>query len=198
MNKRLIFWLFSFSSCDTIHQIKGVKLGMGIDEIISLVPYDEQWPILFQNEKVNLLKAFGDDVIDIEHFGSTSVHGMFAKPIIDLLIGVKTLELNSYVTNKLIKLGYEGFGETGVKGRLYFRKRQEHAYNLAVVIWNGEQWVNNLLIRNYLRDNPHAAQQYCEKKLNAIHKGYTTLLSYSDEKADYVSNLLEQAKKSLG
>ncbi|MEC0236184.1 GrpB family protein [Paenibacillus kribbensis] len=134
----------------------------------------------------------------MQHFGSTSVQGMFAKPIIDILVGVKTLELNNSVSNKLIELGYEGFGETGVKGRLYFRKRQEHAYNLAVVIWNGEQWINNLLIRNYLRDNPHVAKQYAEKKLNAIHKGYTTLLSYSDEKADYVSNLLEQAKKSIG
>lgn len=42
-----------------------------------------------------------------------------AKPIIDILIGVKTFELNSSVTNNLIELGYEGFGEIGV-GRLYF------------------------------------------------------------------------------
>ena len=143
------------------------------------------------------LKAFGDDAIDIQHFGSTSVQGMFAKPIIDVLIGVKTLELNNSVTNKLLKLGYKGFGDAGVKGRLYFRKRQDHAYNLAVVIWEGEQWVNNLLLRDYLRDNPEIAKQYCEGKLSAIHKGCTTLLSYSDDKADYVQNLLEQAKKSI-
>ncbi|MBT2770871.1 GrpB family protein [Halomonas sp. ISL-60] len=98
---------------------------MGIDETIRVVPYDEQWTTLFHNEKVNLLKAFGDDAIDIQHFGSTSVQGMFAKPIVDVLIGVKTLELNDSVTNKLIQPGYEEFGETGVKGRLYFRKRQE-------------------------------------------------------------------------
>ncbi|WP_239624760.1 GrpB family protein [Paenibacillus sp. H1-7] len=89
---------------------------MGIDEIISVIPYDEKWTTLFQNEKVNLLKAFGDDAIDIQHFGSTSVHGMFAKPIINVLIGVKTLELSNSVTDKLTQLGYEGFGETGVKG----------------------------------------------------------------------------------
>ncbi|MEK4061459.1 MULTISPECIES: GrpB family protein [unclassified Paenibacillus] len=170
---------------------------MGIDEIISVLPYDEKWNELFQNEKANLLKAFGDDVIDIQHFGSTSVQGMIAKPIIDILIGVNTLELNSSVTNNLIEQGYEGFGEIGV-GRLYFRKRQEYAFNLAVVIWNGEQWVNNLLIRNYLRDNPDVAKHYSEKKLKSINNGYTTLLSYSDEKADFVYNLLEQAKKSFG
>ncbi|MEC0182573.1 GrpB family protein [Paenibacillus peoriae] len=169
---------------------------MEIDENISVVPYDEKWNTLFQSEKANLLKAFGEDVIDIQHFGSTSVQGMIAKPIVDVLIGVKTLELNNSVINNLIGLGYEGFGEIGV-GRLYFRKRQEYSFNLAVVIWNGEQWVNNLLIRNYLRDNPDVAKHYSEKKLKSIKKGYATLLSYSDEKADFVYNLLEQAKKSF-
>ncbi|GGD53456.1 GrpB family protein [Paenibacillus nasutitermitis] len=170
---------------------------MGIDEIIRVVQYDDKWPALFQNEKANILQAFGEDVIDIQHFGSTSVQGMIAKPIIDILVGLKTLELNNSIINNLIELGYEGFGEAGVKGRLYFRKRQEHAYNLAVVIWNGEQWVNNLLIRNFLRDNPNAAKHYSEIKLHSINKGHTTLLAYSDEKADYVNNLLEQAKKSM-
>lgn len=171
---------------------------MEIDETISVIPYDEKWDTLFQNEKASLLRALGDVAIDIQHFGSTSVQGMYAKPIIDVLIGVKTFVLSNSVTDKLTQLGYEGFGEAGVKGRLYFRKRQEHAYNLAVVIWNSEQWVNNLLLRNYLRDNPDVAQQYCERKNNAIKKGSTTLLSYSAEKADYVFNLLEQAKKNRG
>lgn len=85
---------------------------MGIDETISVVPYDEKWITLFQNEKVNLFKAFEDVAIDIQHFGSTSVQGMFAKPIIDVLIGVKTIELNNSVTNKLIQLGYEGRRKT--------------------------------------------------------------------------------------
>ncbi|WP_247897642.1 GrpB family protein [Paenibacillus pabuli] len=148
---------------------------MGIDELVRVVPYDEQWPVLFNSERALLSNAFGDSAIDIQHFGSTSVQGMYAKPIIDVLIGVTSLDLNRSVTDQLTHLGYEGFGETGIKGRLYFRKRQEHAYNLAVVIWNGEQWVNNLLIRDYLRNNPNEAKQYYEKKLSAIHKGYTTL-----------------------
>ncbi|WP_276356995.1 GrpB family protein [Cohnella caldifontis] len=170
---------------------------MELDERIRVVPYDEEWTTLFQEEKGHLLKVFGDDAVDIQHFGSTSVPGMWAKPIIDVLIGVRSLELNGSITNGLIRLGYEGFGEAGVKGRLYFRKRREHAYNLAVVIWNGEQWVNNLLIRDYLRNNPDIASQYGERKLGAIRKGHTTLLSYSDDKADYVHRLLVQAKESM-
>jgi GrpB-like predicted nucleotidyltransferase (UPF0157 family) len=170
---------------------------MGIDESIRVVPYDEKWAALFQIEKDHLLNVFGDDAIDIQHFGSTSVPGMYAKPIIDILVGVESLELDAAVVNRLTELGYEGFGEAGVPGRLYYRKRREHAYNLAVVIWNGEQWVNNLLIRDYLRNHPEIARQYGESKLNAVRQGHTSLLSYSNEKADYVSQLLEQAKRSI-
>jgi len=123
---------------------------------------------------------------------------MVAKPIVDILVGVRTLELDRATTNRLTELGYEGFGEAGVKGRLYFRKRREHAFNLAVVIWNGEQWMNNLLIRDYLRRSPEAARQYGEQKMNAIRSGHTTLLAYSDEKAECVGRLLEQAKRIMG
>ncbi|WP_240421362.1 GrpB family protein [Paenibacillus periandrae] len=170
---------------------------MDINETISVVPYDEKWNALFQSEKLHLLKAFGDNVTEMQHFGSTSVPGMMSKPIIDILIGMSTLELNQSVMNNLSHLGYEGFGEMG-PGRLYFRKREEFAFNLAVVIWKGEQWVNNLLIRDYLRYNPDVAKCYSDKKLNSINKGYTTLLPYSDEKADFVYSLLEQAKRTLG
>lgn len=105
-------------------------MRVGIDEIINVIPYDEMWAALFQNEKVNLLTAFGDDVIDIQHFGSTSVHGMFAKPIIDVLIGVKTLELSNSITNKLRQLGYDGFGETGVREDCIF----ENAKNMPIIL----------------------------------------------------------------
>jgi putative aldouronate transport system permease protein len=68
------------------------------------------------------------------------VPGMLAKPIIDILIGVKNLGLDKSTIKALNHLRYEGLGEAGVPGRLYFRKRGEQAFNLAVVIWNGEQW----------------------------------------------------------
>ncbi|MEK3913094.1 GrpB family protein [Paenibacillus sp. FSL H7-0331] len=67
-----------------------------------------------------------------------------------------------------------------------------------MVVWNGEQWVNNILIRNYLRENPDIAKQYSDRKLSSLNKGITTLLAYSDEKADYVHSLLERARQRDG
>ncbi|MCQ6563827.1 GrpB family protein [Paenibacillus mendelii] len=170
---------------------------MEIDESITVVPYHEQWTALFEQEKTILSREFGEAAIEIQHFGSTSVPGMLAKPIIDILVGVRTLEIGHSILEALAKRGYEGFGESGVKGRLYFRLRpeQEQAFNLAVVIWNGEQWINNLLIRDFLRADPDAARQYSERKQSTINKGMTTLLAYSDDKAEYVSRLLERAKQ---
>jgi len=170
---------------------------MGIDERINVVAYDKQWALLFEKEKEQLLRIFGDAAAGIEHFGSTSVPGMAAKPIVDLLVGVAMLELDPCLVRQLERRGYEGFGEAGVPGRLYFRKRGEHAFNLAIVEWQGEQWINNLLIRDYLRTNPAAAEQYSEHKRKAIERGANTLLAYSEQKADFVQDLLEQARRSL-
>jgi len=168
---------------------------MGIDETIEVVPYDERWVSLYEGEKEKLTNIFGETAVDIQHFGSTSVPGMFAKPIIDILIGVRTLELEPGLTEALEQYGYEGFCEAGVSGRLYFRKRKELSCNLAVVVWKSEQWNNNLLMRDYLREHCEEAQKYSELKLVTIKKGTTTLLAYSDEKEDFVGSLLERAKK---
>lgn len=169
---------------------------MQIDETITIVDYDKRWPRNYEREAARLYNALGDEAVGIEHFGSTSVPGMAAKPIVDILIGVRSLTPPPSRLEALARLGYEGFGEAGVPGRLYFRKRGELAFNLAVVIWNGEQWRNNLMIRDHLRRNPTAAETYAVHKRSAIARGKTTLLAYSDEKADFVRGLLEQALRA--
>jgi len=93
---------------------------------------------------------------------------------------------------------HKGFGEAGVPARFYFRKRREHFCNLAVVLWKGEHWVNNLLIRGFLRRNPDAVREYGERKWKAVRDRHTTLLNYSEAKADVVAQLLETAKRSMG
>ncbi|MCR8630167.1 GrpB family protein [Paenibacillus radicis (ex Xue et al. 2023)] len=62
---------------------------LGIDETIIIVEYNELWPDLYEQEENKLYKMFGDMAIEIQHFGRTSVPGMMAKPIIDILVGVK-------------------------------------------------------------------------------------------------------------
>jgi GrpB-like predicted nucleotidyltransferase (UPF0157 family) len=71
-------------------------------------------------------------VLGIEHIGSTSIPGIWAKPIVDIMIGLKSLPLEKSLIDKVIELDYEYLGEAGVNGRIYFRKRFPKAYNVHI------------------------------------------------------------------
>ncbi|WP_248925681.1 GrpB family protein [Paenibacillus hamazuiensis] len=167
---------------------------MTLDESIHLEEYRAHWGKLFQEEYRLLRDAVGDSVAAIEHFGSTSVPGLVAKPIIDILIGVSDWSQASDIAGKLVGAGYESLGEAGIPGRLYLRKRGEHDFNAHVVLYKGEIWNNNLILRDYLRVNADEARQYGELKKRIVKDGAGTLLKYSDEKGEFVGNLLERAK----
>src|SRR5690242_11200662 len=103
-----------------------------VDEPIHLSGYDPQWPILFRDEKGRLSCSLPGDLA-IEHIGSTSVPGMMAKPIIDIMVGTEAHHKIEEVRSVLGDLGYEDMGEAGIPGRIYLRKRSGPAFNIAIV-----------------------------------------------------------------
>lgn len=102
--------------------------------------------------------------LGIEHIGSTSIPGIWAKPIVDIMIGVKSLPLEKSQICKVIELGYEYLGEAGVSGRIYFRKRFPKAYNVHITQFGNLIWNNNILLRDFLRSNKDEAMRYSELK----------------------------------
>jgi GrpB-like predicted nucleotidyltransferase (UPF0157 family) len=166
---------------------------LNIDEPITLEEYDDRWELYYESERDRILAATSDIVVGIEHFGSTSVPGMVAKPIIDILVVVRNFTLSSEDIERLRRLGYEGFGEAGVAGRLYFRKRSAQSYNLAIVEWGKDHWNNNLTLRDYLRSHPEVAACYAAHKRQIYENGDKTLLAYSDEKAGIMRELLTKS-----
>jgi len=158
-----------------------------LDEAISLVPSDSAWPDLAAEESARVRAALVD--ADIEHIGSTAVPGLDGKAIIDLLIGVRELAPSLRIPD------YEAFGEAGVPGRLYFRKRGPVSFNAQVVERGGPLWRDALVLRDYLRAHPEERGRYASGKREAIASGATTLLRYSDAKAALVEGLLERARR---
>ena len=165
-----------------------------IDEPITLGNYDPVWLELFEQEKMVILQALAEDVLGIEHFGSTAVPGLAAKPIIDILVGLKQYPMQDHAVNCLKCVGYECLGEAGVPGRLYFRKRHPIAFNITAVEYNGTLWKDNLLLRDYLRSHSEERQRYEQHKRAVIAAGHHQLLAYSEQKAAIVADLLQQAK----
>ncbi len=69
------------------------RIRRAVQEDVAIVPYNSEWPKLFLEEKDHLLTCLPRELIGrIEHFGSTAVPGLAAKPIIDMLVEVKSLE----------------------------------------------------------------------------------------------------------
>jgi GrpB-like predicted nucleotidyltransferase (UPF0157 family) len=169
-------------------------MSADVDEPIELTAYDSRWPGWYTDDAMEIRRAFGDRLRAVEHFGSTAVVGLAAKPVIDILVAPMEWPLARQDLRVLESLGYEHLGEAGVPGREYFRRRAGHATNLAVVRWDSALWQDNTAVRDYLRSHPKAAASYARAKQQAWADGARTLLRYSAAKSPYVNVLVADAR----
>ena len=131
--------------------------------MIIVVSHDPDWARQFENEARRIKQAAGEAVLRIHHIGSTAIPGMKAKPIIDFLLEVESLEALDRKTPMIESLGYEAMGEFGIPGRRYFRlddgagrrTHQVHAFTAGV-----PDVVRHLAFRDYMRTHPLAAAEY--------------------------------------
>jgi NAD-dependent deacetylase len=132
---------------------------------VTVQVYDPDWAERYKAESDRIRGALGDAVIEIEHMGSTAVPGLAAKPVIDISVGLKSLELTGEQVGAMEDLGYEHLGELGLPGRLYFRKGGETStHHVHAVVWGEEHWMRHLAFRDYLRSHPDEAREYGEAK----------------------------------
>lgn len=164
-----------------------------LDESIVLRPHDPSW--LGEANKLlsNIADRLHDLGVQIEHIGSTAVPGLEAKPIIDLLVGLSDPQDINEAAKRLSADGWRDLGEAGIVGRRYMRMRGSIASNLHIVEIHQEHWVNNLLLRDFLRSHPDEAAAYADVKRKALEDGHTRLLAYSAAKAKQISVLLSKA-----
>lgn len=89
---------------------------------VTIVAYDEQWPGLFEVESSLLQITLGKAISRIHHVGSTSVPGLTAKPVIDILLEVVSLNELDNLNVEMARAGYHVRGENGISNRRYFTK----------------------------------------------------------------------------
>lgn len=164
-----------------------------LDEPVSIHVYDGRWPQLFEDEAQRLSSALSIPPNHIEHIGSTAVLGLTAKPIIDIMLGLKSFPPSKALTEAVAILGYQNLGEAGVPGRLYFRRRMIPTCNLHLVAFEGGLWRSNLALRSYLRTDAQARERYAAAKRAAIAGGALSLLAYSEAKSVMMSELMREA-----
>jgi GrpB-like predicted nucleotidyltransferase (UPF0157 family) len=126
--------------------------------------YDPDWPVRFQQECRRLRFVVGP-ALKIEHMGSTSVSGLSAKPIIDILVGLPNLlRAKSTFVRPFAQLGYTYIPEyeAWLPGELFFRKRMPGpwTHHLHIMEQCNPRWRDFLLFRDYLRLHPEIAAAY--------------------------------------
>jgi 2-phosphosulfolactate phosphatase len=172
----------------------GLKHGVNL-----LVDYDPRWPAAFAAEKERILAALGDRVVAIEHYGSTSIRGLRAKPIIDILVGIPTLAEWIACKAPLEALGYDYAEHAGVPNHYIFgrgRDRSERTHLVHVVEYGSTTWRDSLAFRAALRADPTLAVQYQALKEHAIAQAPEGRAAYTDLKGPFVAAVVADAAEA--
>jgi len=169
----------------------------GCDDGIYLVDYDPSWPQQFEEMADWIRRSFGPEMaLRVEHYGSTAIPGLCAKPIIDLLV-----EIPSFAEAKrrvLPLLNNELWEYWFYSGHLTFIKRKElmgqrtHHIHMAPAgheIWTG------LAFRDYLRSHPEDAARYAALKRTLAKSHRQDRERYTQAKADFVKEITARPLK---
>jgi len=168
-------------------------VALTMEDPILVVDYDANWPIQYEHEKIQILHVLGKTVANIQHIGSTSVLGLAAKPVIDILLGLKQVAPSLPQISGLETLGYLYCGELGIPGRHYFRCGMPRTHQIHLVQVDSEFWKSHILFRDFLRAHPDAAQQYETLKRKLAVEFRYDRERYTDSKAPLIKQLLVQA-----
>lgn len=168
---------------------------------IRMCPYDPDWALSFERERVGLSPIFEPFLVQpLEHMGSTSVPGLVAKPIIDMLAVVQDIAPVLSLDGPLRQIGWVHAPEPDddVERRLSFCSPSEElrTHHLHVVEESFESWHGWLAFRDYLRQHPDVALEYGELKtrLSIAHGSDPNERNrYREGKSDWVSTVTAKA-----
>jgi GrpB-like predicted nucleotidyltransferase (UPF0157 family) len=161
--------------------------------VVRLIEYNPRWPELFVAEAKRIRDHCGASALRLEHIGGTSIPGMWAKPIVDILAGrPHAAAIQDYVS-ALARAGYEHRGERGVLGREYFRRGEPRSYHLHLVEEGGPLWRDYLAFRDHLRSHPEAAGHFAILKRQLAARFPRDREAYLAAKSAFVEKVLLQA-----
>lgn len=157
-----------------------------------VVDYDPRWPLLFAAEKTRILSALAPLQVMVEHVGSTAVPGLDAKPVIDILLGLRMAELTDVRLDALRLIGY-GYVRAR-RGRLCLYRGRPRSHFIHIVEIGGPDWQEKMLFRDYLRAHPQNAGRYRARKYALAMDG-SSGEKYAIGKRAIIAELMGRARR---
>lgn len=160
---------------------------------IELSPHDPRWPLRYQEEAGRIQQALGDRAILLEHVGSTSVPGLVAKPIIDIVLAVADSADEPSYAPDLEASGYRfGLREPDwFEHRLF--KGSNDDVNLHVFSDGTEEIDRMIRFRNRLRANESDRLRYESVKRELAERAWSSVQDYADAKSDVIEDILRRS-----
>ena len=165
---------------------------------VVIVDYDPRWPVLFEEEKKLILGIARQKILAVEHIGSTAVPGLAAKPIIDMMAGVRGTSEADERLPVLAGIGYDHVTpEPDNQEWFYCLGKGFHSvgYHLHLVKFESNHWNRHLLFRDLLRKRPGVAKQYQELKKRMAEKLGPEREVYTESKTSFIESVIAQASE---
>ncbi len=167
---------------------------------VEVVPHNPNWQNEFQMEAKQITSAMGEMLVAIHHIGSTAIPGIYAKPVIDMLVEVRDITEVEARSSAMELIGYEVMGEFGIPGRRYFRKEnqagirthQVHTFELG-----SAQITRHLAFRDFKIAHPEEAQKYSELKRKLAAEHPQNMDGYIDGKDGFIKEIDRRAAQWL-
>lgn len=157
---------------------------------VELIPHSAEWTSKARAESERIMKALGPNILAVHHVGSTAIRSICAKPILDLMPEVQSIERLDAAKPAVQALGYEWWGEYGIRDRRYCtmndaatRRRliQLHCFQAG-----SPEIERHLAFRDYLRARPEEALAYEKEKKRCRDLHPDDSHSYTDAKAAWI------------
>jgi len=175
--------------------------SVGTHDEITVVPHNAGWPARFRIESQMLHVALKELNPAIEHIGSTAVPGLAAKPIIDMLVGVKSLTAFESQAERLSVFGYQYIPEyeRALPDRRFFKRviNGVRTHHVHVVQQNGLYWKRYLKFRNSMRDDAWLASRYAELKRRLAARYVFDRDAYTNGKTGFIEAVLAMPPREI-
>jgi len=163
-----------------------------------VVPYDPNWKTEFERIRDYLMEQIGDLVLEIKHVGSTSIPGLCAKPIIDIVAVMVSYDVFPAIVARLEKVGFKHNGDQGIKEREVFKRLIPDDfmdYHFYVCPKDSEESRRQDIFRNALLNNMDIAEEYGKLKMQLIEEVNGDRVLYTDSKTDFIIGVIDNAIK---
>lgn len=160
-------------------------------------PPDADWKMRFEKERDTLKRILEGLPHVIEHIGSTSVEGLWAKPQIDILVIVNTLDEVRARKTVFEAAGYISLGDYTGKGEEYFARDAQDGRRMVsvhVIAKDTPDVLSQIILRDYLRCHPLEVEEYSEVKRKAYDGGKTDRAEYPKKKKDFLLGVIERSQ----